>query len=70
MFKTETELRSLNKELPALYAEELETRLETDPLSFVSIGAESIEPYDCIHKNCPLNNCDFSCPELKNISFK
>ncbi len=27
-----TELRSLNEELPALYAEELEQRLETDPL--------------------------------------
>lgn len=33
MSKKEREICSMNRELPALYAEELEMRLETDPLA-------------------------------------
>lgn len=33
MLKKTTEICSMNKELPVLYAEELEMRLETDPLA-------------------------------------
>lgn len=40
------ELRSLNQELPALYAEELEMRLETDPLAVGGL-LDEIMPLAC-----------------------
>lgn len=40
------ELRSLNQELPALYAEELEMRLETDPLAIGNL-LDEIMPLSC-----------------------
>lgn len=40
------ELRSLNQELPALYADELEMRLETDPLAIGGFW-EEIMPLVC-----------------------
>ena len=40
------ELRSLNQELPVLYAEELEMRLETDPLGVGNL-LDEIMMLDC-----------------------
>ena len=44
------ELRSLNVELPTLYVEELEQRLETDPLAIgglLSGDFDGVEAYSC-----------------------
>lgn len=50
------ELRSLNQELPALYAEELEMRLETDPLAIGGL-LDEIMPLSCTENSgaCGLN---------------
>lgn len=50
------ELRSLNQELPALYAEELEMRLETDPLAVGGLWDE-VMPLSCEENSgsCGLN---------------
>lgn len=50
------ELRSLNQELPALYAEELEMRLETDPLAVGGL-LDEIMPLGCDENtgSCTLN---------------
>ena len=48
------ELRSLNVELPTLYVEELEQRLETDPLAIgglLSGDFDGVEAYSC-GKDC------------------
>lgn len=54
------ELRSLNQGLPTLYAEELEMRLETDPLAVGGL-LDEIMPLDCKENSgsCGLNfaNC-------------
>lgn len=58
-----TEFRSLNEELPALYAEELEQRLETDPLGVSGLLNEYVSDGNlCIDDN---TNCPQYCPELQ-----
>lgn len=57
------ELRSLNVELPALYVEELEQRLETDPLAIgglLSGNIGGVEAYSSI--SCDEFTCDVYCP--------
>lgn len=63
------ELRSLNVELPTLYVEELEQRLETDPLAIGGLLSGNIDVYadscrvacgiDCDEYNC--DDCDVYC---------
>lgn len=55
------ELRSLNQELPVLYAEELEMRLETDPLAVGNLLDEFMM-LDCSGNsgNCGTNTGDCS----------
>ncbi|MBQ4633267.1 MAG: hypothetical protein IJB46_07990 [Prevotella sp.] len=61
MKTTKVELRSLNQELPALYAEELEMRLETDPLAVGGL-LDEIMPLSCTENygSCQVNtgHCD------------
>ncbi|WP_217930400.1 hypothetical protein [Bacteroides caecimuris] len=57
------ELRSLNVELPTLYVEELEQRLETDPLAIgglLSGGFDGVDTYAGI--SCDEFTCDVYCP--------
>ena len=52
-----TEFRSLNEELPALYAEELEQRLETDPLAvggLLNLSQTEVSP---MSKDCWIDVC-------------
>ena len=59
------ELRSLNVELPTLYVEELEQRLETDPLAIgglLSGDFDGVEAYSC-GKDCDEFTCDVHCDD-------
>lgn len=58
MESSKIELRSLNQELPVLYAEELEMRLETDPLAVGSL-LDEIMMLAC-NGNCGTNTADCS----------
>lgn len=66
MQKEAKELRSLNEELPALYVEELESRLETDPLAVSGLwDINSLETLGCkvdvdVCKS-DFSDCNFSC---------
>lgn len=59
MSKNENELRSLNQELPTLYVEELENRLETDPLAVGGL-LDEIMPLKCETNDgsCVINGGD------------
>lgn len=61
MESSKIELRSLNQELPVLYAEELEMRLETDPLAVGSL-LDEIMMLACNGNsgNCGSNTADCS----------
>ena len=59
------ELPSLNVELPTLYVEELEQRLETDPLAIgglLSGDFDGVEAYSC-GKDCDEFTCDVHCDD-------
>lgn len=61
--KNRTELRSLNVELPVLYAEELEQRLETDPLTVGGLAGHIAE-FDNDAYSCDVHcgdKCDNFC---------
>ena len=60
------ELRSLNEELPTLYVEELEQRLETDPLAVSGLwDTNSLDTLGCngdVDVCKPdFSDCNFSC---------
>lgn len=58
------ELRSLNEELPTLYVEELEQRLETDPLAVTGLwGSDSMDTLGCNGDVCKsdFEGCEFTC---------
>jgi len=46
MISNKKEIRSLNQELPTLFVEELEMRLETDPLAVGGI-LDEVMPLSC-----------------------
>lgn len=54
------ELRSLNAKLPPLYLEELEQRLETDPLAIGGLLSASWDADGCTQCDCN-GNCDGQC---------
>lgn len=59
MKSNKIEHRSLNQELPALYAEELEMRLETDPLAVGGL-LDEIMMLECNGNSghCGINDAD------------
>lgn len=50
--KEKTELLSLNAELPSLYLEELEQRLETDPLAIGGLLSVDMADDSCSYCEC------------------
>ena len=58
-------LKSLNQELPEFFLENLEQRLETDPLSVGAfMGIDSAIPdVECAEDFCPINIV-IDCPDL------
>lgn len=72
--QTNKEIRSMNEGLPILYVEELEQRMETDPLAIsnlfdqiANIGQEYASDcnhnhcnYTCEYTNCPNDGCSYN----------
>lgn len=68
MKEKKNELRSLNEELPAFYLDELEQRLETDPLAIVALlnmdSSDSSDECICICNGKCKQYCSEYCQEF------